>query len=188
MSEWPSPILYILPTVSPPPPHTHTRTHFLYRAHHTRHQNISDAAMYYVEEVFARNRDSSECAKMSGGAADQLCLILNDMQHIQTTLSPPQLEGGGGASGGGDGVGGGGGAKVTSIFEDLQLEGFFSWIETEKGLGQRARSQVRDTVESTVLAIQNKIHVATEKLAQQVCGGPTLQSANCYWIAKDFWV
>eukprot|EP00731_Ephydatia_muelleri_P029259 Em0020g903a len=131
-------------------------------------KNISDAAMYYVEEVFARNRDSSECAKMSGGAADQLCLILNDMQHIQTTLSPPQLEGGGGASGGGDGVGGGGGAKVTSIFEDLQLEGFFSWIETEKGLGQRARSQVRDTVESTVLAIQNKIHVATEKLAQQL--------------------
>ncbi|KAL5473217.1 hypothetical protein EMCRGX_G027670 [Ephydatia muelleri] len=131
-------------------------------------KNISDAAMYYVEEVFARNRDSSECAKMSGGAADQLCLILNDMQHIQTTLSPPQLEGGGGASGGGDGVGSGGGVKVTSIFEDLQLEGFFSWIKTEKGLGQRARSQVRDTVESTVLAIQNKIHVATEKLAQQL--------------------
>ena len=110
---------------------------------------------------------------MSGGAADQLCLILNDMQHIQTTLSPPQLEGGGGASGGCDG-GGGGGVKVTSIFEELQLEGFFSWIETEKGLGQRARSQVRDTVESTVLAIQNKIHVATEKLAQQVCWWPNV--------------
>ena len=88
--------------------------------------------------------------------ADQLCIVLNDMQHIQTKLSPPQLEGAGG------------GVGVVSIFEELQLESFFGWIEAEKGLGQSARSQIRDTVESTVLTIQVKIHVATEKLAQQV--------------------
>lgn len=103
--------------------------------------------------MFVKKLDSSDC---KSSVAEQLCVVLNDMQHIQNKLSPPQLEGAGGS------------VMVVSVFEELQLEGFFSWIEAEKGLGQRARSQIRDIVESTVITIQVKIHVATEKLAQQV--------------------
>ena len=118
-------------------------------------QYITEAALYYADEVYKTVADHTSVDKETGkfNVTVQLCIILNNMQHIRDKFSPPQ------------------GSTEKGLIEELKLETFFAQLDAkQKGIGEQARGIVRDIVENAAEDMQHKIVVVTMELGQQVGG------------------
>ena len=73
----------------------------------------------------------------------QLCVILNNMQHIRQELS--------------------------KFEETLQLQSFYDWLEQEEKAGQRCRELVRNLLESADEDIYNKMNKIMMQITTKVC-------------------
>ena len=121
----------------------------------TSRQSITDAALYYVDEVYKK---ADKCFTKDGNfiATVQLCTILNNMQTIRDKLSPP---------GPSDGISE---PKPVGIIDELGLQEFFDWLEQEKGIGLKLKEFVNRTMHNAADDINHKMHVVTGQLGQQV--------------------
>ena len=118
-------------------------------------QYITEAALYYTDEVYKTVSDHTLVDKETGkfNVTVQLCVILNNMQHIRDKFSPPQ------------------GSTEKGLMEELKLESFFGQLDAKRnGTGEQAKSLVKDIVESAAEDIQHKLLVVTMALGQQVGG------------------
>lgn len=118
-------------------------------------QYITEAALYYTDEVYKTVSDYASVDKETGrfNVTVQLCVVLNNMQHIRDKLSPPQ------------------GSAEKGLMEELKLESFFAQLDAKmRGMGEQARGLVKDIVESAAEDIQHKLLVVTTALGQQVGG------------------
>eukprot|EP00731_Ephydatia_muelleri_P029253 Em0020g897a len=90
-------------------------------------QYITEAALYYTDEVYKTISDHTLVDKETGkfNVTVQLCVILNNMQHIRDKFSPPQ------------------GSKEKGMMEELKLESFFAQLDAKRnGTGEQAKSLV----------------------------------------------
>ncbi|KAL5473226.1 hypothetical protein EMCRGX_G027680 [Ephydatia muelleri] len=120
---------------------------------------ITEAALYYTDEVYKTISDHTLVDKETGkfNVTVQLCVILNNMQHIRDKFSPPQ------------------GSKEKGMMEELKLESFFAQLDAKRnGTGEQAKSLVKDIVESAAEDIQHKLLVVTTALGQQFI--PTIRT------------
>ena len=120
---------------------------------------ITEAALYYTDEVYKTVSDYASVDKETGrfNVTVQLCVVLNNMQHIRDKLSPPQ------------------GSAEKGLMEELKLESFFAQLDAKmRGMGEQARGLVKDIVESAAEDIQHKLLVVTTALGQQFI--PTIRT------------
>ena len=115
-------------------------------------QYITEAALYYADEVYETVADHVTVDKTGKfNVTVQLCIILNNMQHIRDKFWPPQ------------------GFTEKGLMEELKLETFFAQLDgKQRGLGEQARGLVKDIVENAAEDMQHKILVVTMDLGQHV--------------------
>lgn len=123
---------------------------------------VTEAGLYYVElvhmQISAEKFLDKETGKFS--FTDELCIILNNIQHVQSKISSLQLSG--------EQLPGG-------ILSELQLEVLLDRLDKrEKGIGQRARSVITDVICSAAEDIQHKIFDAIDLLGEQFL--PTIRT------------
>ena len=87
----------------------------------------------------------------------QLCVMLNTMQHTHDKLLSTQAKRGASEQG------------EQNLFDELQLDKIFEWLQKEKGIGVQAQKVVTDIMSSAADDIRNRIYGITERLSQKVC-------------------
>ena len=119
-------------------------------------QSITDAALYYVDEVYKK---VDTCFSKDGKfiATVQLCIILNNMQTIQDKLSPPDFPPDDTT-----------GSKPVGIIDELGLQEFFDWLEQERKIGLKLKEFVNKTMYNAADDIHHKICMVTSQLGKQV--------------------
>ena len=87
----------------------------------------------------------------------QLCVMLNNMQHTHDKLLSTQVKRNGSEQG-----------EQQNLFDELQLDKIFEWLQKEKGIGVQAQKVVTDIMTSAADDIRNRIYGITERLSQRV--------------------
>ena len=122
-------------------------------------KHITDAALYYVDLINSRlpsqqHMDEGEDYSVTV----QLCVMLNNMQHTQDKLLSTQAKRSGAEQQG---------EQQQNLFDELQLDKIFEWLQKEKGIGLQAQKVVTDIMTSAADDIRNRIYGITERLSQR---------------------
>ncbi|KAL5473224.1 hypothetical protein EMCRGX_G027677 [Ephydatia muelleri] len=114
---------------------------------------VTEAALYYVELIHRRLSTEKFLDKETGkfSFTDELCIILNNIQHVQSKISLLNISG----------------ECSSGIINELQLEILFDRLEREKGIGQLARTVITDVMHSAAEDIQHKIFDVIDLLGEQ---------------------
>lgn len=117
-------------------------------------QHVTEAALYYVELVHRKLSTEKFLDKETGKFVftDELCIILNNTQHVQSKISLRNLSG----------------ECSSEIIDELQLEMLYDRLEREKGIGQQTRIVITDIIHSAAEDIQHKIFDVIDLLGEQV--------------------
>lgn len=118
----------------------------------TTPQYITEAASYYVDQIYKRVCNRSLVDKDTGkfNVTTQLCIILNNMGYMEQKLSSQKSQ------------------NVPSLVEELELQSSFEWLQKESGIGDQAKKLVGEIVDSAANDIEHKIMGVSKQLGEQV--------------------
>ena len=118
----------------------------------THTQYIAEGALYYVEQIYTRVSNRSLLDKNTGNftVTTQLCIILNNMEHMQQKLLSQSSK------------------NVPILVEELNLQSSFEWLQGEKGIGDQAKKCMEDILDSAANDIKHKVMVVIKQLDKQV--------------------
>eukprot|EP00731_Ephydatia_muelleri_P029266 Em0020g910a len=120
-------------------------------------EHITEAALYYVDLINSRLPSPQQVEEREDYSVTvQLCVMLNNMQHTHDKLLSTQVKRNGSEQG-----------EQQNLFDELQLDKIFEWLQKEKGIGVQAQKVVTDIMTSAADDIRNRIYGITERLSQR---------------------